>query len=63
MIAQFSATVQGICDCTSEVRDKLLELTGVSECGDVTSTLLEGVTSLFIPLPHSVPLKQRISAG
>ncbi|MDE2664724.1 MAG: leucine-rich repeat protein [Acidobacteriota bacterium] len=36
----------GICDRTSEVRDKLLELTGVSGCANVTSTHLEGVTSL-----------------
>ena len=36
----------GICARTSEVRDKLLELTGVSGCANVTSTHLAGVTSL-----------------
>ena len=46
LITQSSATAQGICDRTSQVRDKLLEITGVSECADVTSTHLEGVTDL-----------------
>ena len=41
----------GICDRTSQVRDKLLELTGVSGCGNVTSAHLEGVTGL--DLSHS----------
>ena len=44
--AQSAATAQGICDRTSQVRDKLLEITGVSACADVTSTHLEGVTEL-----------------
>ena len=48
LIAQSAAIAQGICDRTSQVRDKLLELTGVSECGDVTSTNLEGVTGLIV---------------
>ena len=43
-----SAPSGGICDRTSQVRDKLLELTGVAGCGNVTSTHLEGVTSLIV---------------
>ena len=46
LIMQSFATAQGICDRTSRVRDKLLELTGVSACADVTSTHLEAVTDL-----------------
>ena len=46
LITQSFATAQGICDRTSQVRDKLLEITGVSECADVTSTHLEAVTDL-----------------
>ena len=46
LITQSFATAQGICDRTSEVRDELLEITGVSECSEVTSTHLEGVTEL-----------------
>ncbi len=46
LIMQSSAIAQGICDRTSQVRDKLLELTGVSACADVTSTHLEAVTDL-----------------
>ena len=46
LMTQSLATAQGICGRTSEVRDELLKLTGVSECGDVTSTHLEDVTEL-----------------
>ena len=46
LITQSFATAQGICDRTSQVRDKLLEITGVSECANVTSTHLEAVTDL-----------------
>ena len=40
-----AVVAQGICDRTPQVRDKLLEITGVSECGKVTSEHLAGVTS------------------
>ena len=38
-----SAHGQGICDRTPQVRDKLLELTGVSNCRDVTADHLAGI--------------------
>ena len=63
LIAQSAAIAQGICDRTAQVRDKLLELTGVSECGDVTSTNLEGVTGLIVSHSSISSLKAGTSAG
>ncbi len=63
LIAQSAATAQGICDRTTEVRDKLLELTGVSECGNVTSTHLEGITSLDLGLSSISALKAEDFSG
>ena len=41
-----TAVAQGICDRTPQVRDKLVEIIGVSECGEVTSEHLAAVTRL-----------------
>ena len=42
------AYAQGICDRTPQVRDKLLEITGVSACGQVTSEHLARVRQLLL---------------
>ena len=39
-----AAVAQGICNRTPQVRDKLVEITSVSECGEVTAEHLAGVT-------------------
>ena len=39
---------QGVCDRTPQVRDVLVEVTGVSECGEVTTAHLAGVTTLWL---------------
>ncbi len=41
-----TATAQGICGRTPQVRDKLMEVTGVSNCARVTARHLARVTSL-----------------
>ena len=42
------AYAQGICDRTPQVRDRLLEITGVSACGQVTSEHLARVRRLHL---------------
>ena len=39
---------QGVCDRTPQVRDKLIEVTGVSSCGQVTSAHLASVGQLSL---------------
>ena len=46
-----TAAAQGVCDRTPQVRDKLVELAGVSRCEDVTAGHLARVTTL--DLSHS----------
>ena len=41
------ANGQGVCDRTPQVVDKLLELTGVSNCRDLTANHLAGIQGLF----------------
>lgn len=44
--AQSKIAAQGICDRTPQVREKLLEITGVSVCSKVTAAHLAGVIEL-----------------
>ena len=41
-------SAQGICDRTPQVRDKLVEVTGASDCADVTTAHLASVVDLSI---------------
>ena len=41
-------SAQGICDRTPQVRDKLVEVTGVSDCADITTAHLASVVDLSI---------------
>ena len=41
-----TADAQGVCDRTSQVRDKLVDVTAVSTCGEVTAEQLARLTSL-----------------
>ena len=41
-----TADAQGVCDRTSQVRDKLVDVTAVSTCGEVTAEQLAKLTSL-----------------
>lgn len=45
-ISPTGLSAQGVCDRTPQVRDELVEATGVSTCGDVTQEHLAGVTTL-----------------
>ena len=58
-----SANGQGICDRTPQVRDKLIELTGASACGEVTSAQLAGIRELDLAESGIAELRQPDFSG
>ena len=48
LIAPATAAAQGVCNRTPQVRDALVEVTGVSTCEQVTATHLSAVTTLWL---------------
>ena len=56
-------SAQGICDRTFQVQDKLLEITGVSECRDVTDEDLAQVTELRLWHSNISTLKEHDFRG
>ena len=56
-------SAQGVCDRTPQVRDKLLEITGVLECQDVTDKDLAQVTELLLWHSNISTLKEHDFRG
>jgi len=54
---------QGVCDRTPQVRDKLLEATGISTCAQVTSAHLASVQGLNLSESGVTELKQNDFSG
>ncbi len=54
---------QGICGRTPQVRDKILEVTGISTCGQVTSTQLASISRLDLSESGITELRQHDFSG
>ncbi|MXZ33687.1 MAG: leucine-rich repeat domain-containing protein, partial [Acidobacteria bacterium] len=58
-----SANGQGVCDRTPQVRDKLVEVTGSPDCGQVTSAHLANVQQLNLSESGITELRQHDFSG
>ena len=58
-----SAHGQGVCDRTPQVRDKLVEFTGASACGEVTSAQLASISRLDLSESGITALQQHDFSG